>query len=69
MTENVGKTDQVFRVIIGLVLLLPFTTSLTIFDNINAVYGAVAIGAVLLLTFMFRVSPLYRVLGIKTCKV
>lgn len=69
MTVNVGKTDQIVRALAGLILLVaPFTTSLPIFANTYAVYGAVLVGAVLLLTSMVRICPLYSVLGINSCK-
>lgn len=70
MSVNVGRTDQMVRAVFGLILvLLPFTVTLSLFDNSYAVYASVAVGAVLLLTSGLRICPIYRVLGIKTCRV
>lgn len=69
MSINVGKTDQVLRAVAGLILLLtPFATNLPVFGNTYVAYGAALVGAVLLLTSMFRICPIYRVLGINSCK-
>lgn len=69
MSENVGKTDQIARVIAGAALvLMPIATNLSVFDNSYVGYLAIAIGAVLLATSTFRICPIYRVLGINTCK-
>lgn len=68
MSVNVGKTDQIVRAVLGLILvILPFTVTLSLFENSYVVYGSVAVGAVLLLTSMFRMCPIYSMFGIKTC--
>ncbi|PRY80552.1 Protein of unknown function (DUF2892) [Yoonia maritima] len=68
MTVNVGKTDQIVRAVVGLIfVIIPFTATLSLFDNSYAIYASVLIGAVLLLTSGFRICPIYSVLGIKTC--
>ncbi len=70
MSMNVGKTDQLIRAVIGLALVvIPFTTGLSFFTNSYALYGTAAVGVVILLTSMFRICPLYSLMGIKTCAV
>jgi DUF2892 family protein len=67
---NVGKIDRILRVIIGLALLLaPFVTSLSIFNSAAMTYGAAIVGLVLIATAIFSFCPLYRLLGIRTCKM
>ena len=66
MSLNVGKSDQVLRILIGLaVLLMPFTAGLSVFDDIYAV----GVAAVLILTSIFYFYPAYSLLSIKTCEV
>ncbi|MGB5863208.1 MAG: DUF2892 domain-containing protein [Sulfitobacter sp.] len=70
MSVNVGKIDQVVRLLVGFALVLvPFLSRFPVFDNMYVVYVAVVIGAVLILTAVSRVCPLYSILGIKTSKV
>ncbi|MFK5998578.1 MAG: DUF2892 domain-containing protein [Rhodobacterales bacterium] len=67
---NVGKFDRVLRIIIGLVLIIaPFATNISLFSSAAMTYGAVIVGVVLLATAIFRFCPLYRILGIRTCKM
>lgn len=70
MSTNVGTTDKVIRIVVGLALLLtPFVGNLSIFDNSFAVYVSLAVGAVLVLTALMGSCPLYSIFGIKTNKV
>ncbi|MDP5085591.1 MAG: DUF2892 domain-containing protein [Yoonia sp.] len=70
MSTNVGTTDKVIRIVVGLALLLtPFVANLSIFDNSFAVYVSLAVGAVLVLTALMGSCPLYSIFGIKTNKV
>lgn len=59
MKVNVGTTDRILRIIVGLVLIVLAAT------------GTVGwwgwIGVVPLLTGLFKFCPLYTLLGINTC--
>ncbi len=59
MKVNVGTLDRTVRIIAGLVLI-----GLAVAGTIG-VWGY--IGAVLVLTGIFRVCPAYTLLGVKTC--
>lgn len=60
MQKNIGSTDSIIRIIIGLILLS------LVFIGPKSLWGL--IGLVPLLTGIFRYCPLYPVLGINTCK-
>ncbi|MER1968298.1 DUF2892 domain-containing protein [Castellaniella sp. GW247-6E4] len=59
MTFNIGTTDRILRIIVGLVLIALAAT------------GSVGwwgwIGVIPLATGLFRFCPLYSLLGIRTC--
>ncbi|WP_442775457.1 YgaP family membrane protein [Sphaerotilus montanus] len=59
MKINVGGTDRILRIVVGLVLIL-----LVLTGQIGA-WGW--IGVVPLATGLFRMCPLYTVLGMNTC--
>lgn len=70
MIKNVGSTDKIIRVIAGaLLLVLPFVSGLAAFENPSVMIGSLVVGAVLIGTGLFNFCPLYRVLGLRTCKV
>ena len=70
MTKNIGTTDRVLRIILGLVLLAaPFVSGLAPFNSGIATAIAVIAGIVMLATSTMRFCPMYRVLGIQTCKL
>ena len=71
MTANVGTIDRLARIILGAVLIaLPFLApDLDLWTNSALRYGAMVVGAVLVLTAVFKFCPLYRLLGVRTCKV
>ena len=70
MTSNVGKIDRAFRLIIGLTLIAaPLVNFPTIWSSSAYVYTAIAIGAVLVATSFLKFCPLYRVVGLSTCRV
>jgi hypothetical protein len=58
--KNIGATDRAIRVVIGLVLIA------LVFIGPQTPWGW--IGLVPLLTGLISFCPLYRVLGIRTCK-
>jgi len=70
MAKNVGSVDKFIRLIAGVVLIaLPFISGIALFDNATMSIAAVVVGAVFIGTALFSFCPLYRVLGIRTCKV
>lgn len=58
---NVGRLDQVIRVIIGLALIIASAT------NTIGAWGY--IGIIPLITGLLRWCPLYSLIGIQTCPV
>jgi len=67
---NVGKFDRILRTIIGIVLIVaPFATNMSLFSSSTMIYGSVIVGAVLVATAGLRFCPLYRLIGINTCKM
>ncbi|KAJ04219.1 DUF2892 domain-containing protein [Sulfitobacter mediterraneus] len=70
MTANVGSIDRVLRIVLGLVLIaLPFVSNMALFASGTATVIAVVVGLVLIATSAMRFCPLYRIFGIRTCKV
>jgi len=70
MAKNVGSADKVIRLVAGAILIaLPFAFSLAAFESTAATGAAVAVGAILIGTALLNFCPLYRVLGIRTCRV
>lgn len=59
MKANVGRIDRIARIAVGLVLIALAAT------HTVGLWGY--IGAVPLLTGLFRVCPLYSLLGVNTC--
>lgn len=70
MTANVGTFDRLARIVLGLVLLaLPFVGSIALFQSGVATTIAVIAGVIMIATAGMRFCPLYRILGIQTCKI
>ena len=70
MTRNVGTTDRALRLIAGVVLLaLTWIAPIAVFHGTLAVALATIAGLVLVGTALFRVCPIYTVLGLNTCAV
>ena len=68
MTSNVGNTDRILRFVAGIVLFLaPLVTSWALFDSAFMKYGAIIIGAVLMVTALKRFCPAYAIFGMSTC--
>ena len=64
LKSNVGSLDRVFRVVVGLALLLAF------FLMPEAGYRwALLIGIVPLATGLVGSCPLYSLIGVSTCRV
>ncbi len=70
MTANLGKIDRILRVLLGLVLLaVPFISGWALFESGTATIVAVIAGIIMLATSAMRFCPLYRIFGIRTCKL
>lgn len=70
MQANVGNIDKTFRAVLGVVLLLGAAFSFPAFlDGGVARIIAAIVGFVMLATSAFKFCPLYRILGIQTCKM
>jgi len=66
---NVGIIDRALRVLIGVVLLwVAFGSGGSAMDSTAIKYGTTIVGAILIGTAFFKFCPLYRLLGIRTCK-
>ncbi len=69
MPVNVGTIDRVIRAVLGIVALaLVFAGPLAAGGWGWERIALVAVGAILLLTSAVKFCPLYRVLGLRTCK-
>lgn len=70
MNTNVGTIDRAFRMILGVVLLLaPFVSGLALFGSTASTGISVVLGLVMLGTSAVKFCPLYRIFGIRTCKL
>lgn len=70
MNRNIGSADRIIRIVAGLALILaPYATTLSIYESGALRLASVIFGAVLVVTALVRFCPLYRLIGIKTCKV
>lgn len=66
MSANVGSADRLIRIILGLALLaLAFMSG---WGALGTTISAV-VGIVLVVTAFVRFCPLYRLIGVRTCKV
>lgn len=67
MSANVGTIDRALRLVIGAALIvLPLINFMGLGASATATYVMIAIGAILALTAVVGVCPIYRVLGIAT---
>jgi len=70
MTSNVGTIDRGLRLILGLVLLAaPFISGMALFNSSAATIISVIAGLVMVGTSAMKFCPLYRILGVQTCKL
>jgi len=68
-TANVGKTDRIIRILLGLALIaLPFLAKMPLWDNPATKWASIIVGVILVATALVRFCPLYRVIGASTCK-
>lgn len=69
MMTNVGTMDRVLRAGLGILLLwIAFGSGLAAMDGAALKYGAAIVGVIMLATSLFKFCPLYRIIGIRTCK-
>lgn len=66
MKENVGKLDRGIRVLLALVLVLGYFFNL--YNNTFTVI-ALAVTIILLLTAVKGFCPLYKIIGLNSCKI
>lgn len=66
MTKNMGNTDKVIRVLIAAAIAV-----LYYLDKIQGTlaYILMAVAIILLVTSLVNFCPLYKLLGINSCKV
>ena len=70
MTANVGTIDRLFRLILGIMLLMaPFMSGIALFQSTTLFVVSILVGLVLIATSALRFCPLYRLLGLQTCRV
>jgi len=70
MIPNLGRIDRIARFFAGLVLILaPLNNIPAIWSSPLAAYVAMAVGLILVATSVFRFCPLYRLVGVSTCKL
>jgi Protein of unknown function (DUF2892) len=67
MTRNMGTIDRVLRSLIGL-LALAGAFGLGWFSG-WMVWAAAAVGVIMLVTAAVGTCPLYRLVGVDTCKI
>lgn len=65
MTKNVGKIDSIVRIVLA-VILAYLDWSGTVTGTLSWVVGIVAV--VMLVTAFVKFCPLYKILGVDTCK-
>lgn len=66
---NVGQLDRALRLVIGAVLVIvPFVSGSEIWNSAVMGWGAPIVGLVLIATAFMRFCPIYKILGLKTCK-
>jgi len=69
MTANIGSFDRLIRAIVGLFLFfLPLLNIPAIWSSAPMAYVSMAVGIIFVATALFRFCPLYRIVGISTCK-
>lgn len=70
MGKNIGSVDRILRLIVGaLLLVLPFASGIEMFDTGPMKFGTAIVGLVLVFTALVKFCPLYRIFGIRTCKI
>lgn len=65
MPINLGKADRLVRFVLGVALIV---AGLAVFQSGTATLVAVVVGVVLIATSAVKFCPLYRLIGVRTCK-
>ncbi|WP_296422907.1 DUF2892 domain-containing protein [Yoonia sp.] len=69
MATNVGTVDRFIRFVVGIALFIaPLLNFMGTGSSAVVAYVLMGIGAILVLTSVMRVCPIYRVLGLSTFK-
>ena len=69
MTTNLGSIDRLFRLLLGFALIaIPTVSGLAMFDNNWAIVASVLAGSGLVATAALKFCPLYRTVGLRTCR-
>ncbi|CAM1353883.1 MULTISPECIES: YgaP family membrane protein [Tenacibaculum] len=65
MKKNMGNTDKAIRTLIALII-----AALSYFEFITGIFGNIllVLAIILLVTSLVNFCPLYKLLGINTCK-
>lgn len=70
MKRNIGRIDSLIRLVLGMILILaPLANFPPVWSSAVLSAAAIIIGFVLVATAYFMSCPLYRLLGLSTCKV
>ncbi len=68
-SANVGSVDRIIRFIAGAILIiLPFISSSALLSGPVMAWLLPIIGVILIATAFLRFCPIYKILGVKTCK-
>lgn len=67
MRSNIGNADRVVRLLLGLVLVVLAFVPGVLPGGWN--WGSGLVGLVLIATAQLRFCPVYRLLGISTCRL
>jgi hypothetical protein len=67
MTKNMGSLDRALRALVG-ILALAGAFSLGWFSG-WMVWAAAVVGVIMLVTAVVGMCPLYRLVGINTCRI
>ncbi|MGI9406505.1 MAG: YgaP family membrane protein [Hyphomicrobiaceae bacterium] len=67
--SNVGSADRIIRIVIGALLIAaPYFTDFAFWSSPLARYAIPLVGLVLIFTALVRFCPLYRIVGVRTCR-
>ncbi len=70
MTINIGLVDRILRFVLGVSLIgLPFFATGTWIENDAYRFLIIVVGIVLIATAALRFCPLYRLLGVRSCRI
>lgn len=70
MTTNLGNIDRIFRLVLGVIFLAaPFVSGMAMFGSTAATVVSVIAGLIMIGTSAMKFCPLYRIFGIRTCKI